>query len=235
MTEDQQRLGDAEKLFGEALTLRLKISTEDHPETAALRDSLGRVLAGQNKFAEAEIQYQRALAIRERRLPPEHFDLFTTSIDLGRLLADWAWAERPSAGEIGRTQPQVNQRAGKAELLLRKGLTICEAQPTTNPGVAGDVRSRLGGALLALAVTDPALEAAARHAEFLEAENLLRSSFEVLQRFPATPPKYQRDALERLRRLYLSWNEFAPAADRVAKAAEFTQQLAEFDTASTKP
>jgi len=101
--------------------------------------------------------------------------------------------------------------------------------------MVGDVRSRLGGALVAVAVSDPALDAAARQELFVEAEKLLLSGQQLMQQSSATPPKYLRDALERLRRLYSSWNEFAPDADRAAKAAEFREQLTDFDSASTKP
>ncbi len=233
--EDQRRLAEAEKCYLDALDARRKISGENHPDTAALLESLGRVLAGQAKFAQAEQNYREALAFREARLSPQHYDLFTTSIGLGRMLADWAWAERPAAAEIRSVKPEVTKRAQEAELLLRKGLSICEAQPTANPGMVGDIRSRLGSAVLSIAVTDPTLEAAARGSEFAEAEQLLSSGRQMMQQAFSTPSKYKRDVLERLSRLYLAWNEFAPNADRAAKAAEFRQKLAEFDSTTAKP
>ncbi len=235
VAEDQRRLADAEQFYRDALAARRKISGKDHPDTAAFHEGLGRVLAGQGKFVEAEPHYREALTNRQARLGTDHYEVFVTSIGLGRMLADWAWAERPPAADVRNVKPGITARAREAERLLRDNLATGETQPTASAGMVGDIRSRLASAILAVAVTDPALDAAARQGQFAAAEKLLVSGQDLMRQGASTPPRYLRDGLERLTRLHVAWDEFAPGTGHAAQAAEFKQQLAEFDSTIAKP
>src|SRR5262249_42411274 len=87
-----------------------------------------------------------------------------------------------------------------------------------------DVKSRLGVALVSVAVDEPALNADARVAKLAEAESLLLDGNEQLQRSSADS-RYKRDALERLARLY-------EAGGQPDKVAEWQQR---FDQTRNEP
>jgi serine/threonine protein kinase/tetratricopeptide (TPR) repeat protein len=75
------------------------------------------------------------------------------------------------------------------------------------PWSIADTRSRLGGAVLSVAFTDPSLKPEGRTLKLNEAEKLLLESNQVLQQSPNADKKYRRHALERLVRLYEAWNK----------------------------
>jgi hypothetical protein len=157
--------------------------------------------------------------------------------NLARLLSDWAWAERTNivAAEVRRlassnslsstlnSQLSPHDRAREAERLLRDVLAV--RLRDTNSWRIGDVKSRLGAALVSVAVTDAAIDAEARQAKLRDAESLLLDGHERLQK--ASRRKYQRDALQRLVRLY-------EALSKPEQKAEWQQKLDAFDQAQKK-
>jgi serine/threonine protein kinase/tetratricopeptide (TPR) repeat protein len=220
-----------ELLRAEMTTIRSSTITDPAAFERLLQqyaDSLYR----QNQYGEAEPLYRELVDRRSARHGAEHEDALSAIASLARLLTDWAWAQRSHATEPGPTQSgdssavkrTPNERAREAERLLRNCLTVRLRGTKATPSRIGDTRSRLGAALLAVAVTDPALGGKARRAKFIEAESLLLDGNVALQQDPKTLTKYKRDSLDRLVRLYEAWG-------KTDKVAEWQQKLADFDKA----
>jgi hypothetical protein len=110
---------------------------------------------------------------------------------------------------------------------LRECLAVGPRGTNSTHWRTGDVKSRLGGALVSVAVTDPALNAGARLGKLAEAEALLVEGNAELQQSQSAGSKYKRDALERLVRLYEAWN-------KPDKLAEWQQKLEEFKRGESK-
>lgn len=175
------------------------------------------------------VQYRRA------GLSADHKDVLDATASLARLLGDWAWAERDSKSEIRNPlaapersaggKSEIAERAREAERLLREVLAI-RVRQSTNSWRIGDLKSRLGGALVSVAVTDSAIDAERRRAKLNVAESLLLEGHERLQNSSAEE-KYKRDALQRLVRLY-------EALNKSDKRSEWQQKLELFDKAQKK-
>src|SRR5262249_42832331 len=145
-----------------------------------------------------------------------------------RLLADWAWAEQAGNSENRNPNSETAQRAREAETLLRDSLTIRLRGTNANHWRTEDVRSRLGGALLALAVTDSALTGEARQSKLGEAETILLQSDERLQQDKSADRRFKGDSLERLVRLYQSWDAAAPGGGKSVQAEAWKKKLEGF-------
>ena len=88
-----------------------------------------------------------------------------------------------------------------------------------------DLRTRLGGALLAVAATDRRLTSEVRAAKFAEAEALLLESYQTLRSAINLDRVSIRDTLTRLIRLYDMWT-------KPDKASIWQQERAAFDAAA---
>ena len=71
LAKQQQRLGDAERMYREAIDIRVAVLGEQHLDVALSLHNLG-VLQKKTRPAEAAATLQRALAIRERVLGENH-------------------------------------------------------------------------------------------------------------------------------------------------------------------
>jgi hypothetical protein len=216
---------------------------------SSMEDSLYEVAElryRQRQYPEAEPLYREIVQSRRARLEADHNDVIDPTASLGRLMADWAWAERPALGvpasagntlplstppELSSSEPAkagtpnlAYERAREAEHWLRECLAVRLSGTNTTHWRVGDVKSRLGCALVSVAVTDPELNTtAAREAKLAEAETPLVEGYQVLQREKSIDrQKYKRDALERLVRLYEAWG-------KPEKRSEWQQQLDAFD------
>jgi hypothetical protein len=169
------------------------------------------LLYRQGDFANAETLYRDIIELRRPHFGAEQKEMLDPNASLARLLSDWAWAEHDSPNL--NSKPEMVARAREAERLLRH---VLEVRLRENPESwrIGDSKSRLGGALLAVAVTDPE----ARQEKLTEAESLLFEGHEQLQE-NAGHGKYKRDALQRLLRLYKAWNK-PDQAQRVIQRLE---------------
>ena len=202
-------------------------------------------------YPKADQLYREVLASRRASFAAEHEAVLSLTASLARLLADWAWAERTNlvAAEVTRLTAESGidqslltsaatasvERAREAERLLRDCLALRQRGTNATHWRTGDVRSRLGGALLVVAVTDPALTLAARLSKLTEAGPLLLEGNEALQQMTKIDDrKYQRDALTRLVRFHEAWDELAPNTGKAAQAAEWKTKLADFDKAGIK-
>jgi tetratricopeptide (TPR) repeat protein len=240
---DQGNLPEAETMYREALAMRRKLLGNEHPDVATSLRDLEEVLYRQAKYAEAEPLYREHLQSKPTLGDATDDKDVGTSASLGRLLADWAWAERSrSAGfsplrpgdgsAVKRTEVRApHEMAREAERLLRDCLAIRLRGTNSTHWRVDDVRCRLGGALLSMAVTDAALTAEARQTKLNEAESLLLEGNEALQRSKSADRKYKRDALERLVHLYEAWDELAPNTGKSTQAAKWKTKLADFDSA----
>src|SRR5439155_15117931 len=119
-----------------------------------------------------------------------------------------------------------HERAREAETLLRECLAIQSVGANAAHWRTDEVRSRLGGALLAVALTDPALNAEARQTKLVEAEALLLEGNDGLQQSKSA--EYKRDALERLVRLYEAWETSVPNTGKPGQAQEWRAKLEAF-------
>jgi hypothetical protein len=213
------------ELHREALAIRKEGLGKDHPATAVSLNNLADVLYRQSKYAEAEPLYRESLQNRRARLGANHEDVLYTTANLARLLSDWAWAEGAANSESRNPNPEVTDRAREAESLLRDCLGLRLNGTNAPHWRTDDVRSRLGGALLAVAVTDAALTGEARQSRLTEAEGLLLQGYNRLQQTESADRLFKSDALERLVRLYQAWDAAAPNTGKSAQADEWKQKL----------
>ena len=241
---------EQESLFLQALAEARKSGTNEPSKLGDRLHDLAEFLFRQRRFAEAEPFYRELMLLRQTYLPANHRDITGAAGSLGRVLSDWAWAEcHPQASATnavlfgssppatipppdGKTPSALPiDRAREAEVILQRALAGRIAY-TNSPNrtvddfwKVDDARSRLGGAVLAIAVIDTTLGVEARHSKFVEAEKLLLTSVERLQRLRlAANQKYKGDALERLVRLYEAWEAFAPNTGKAAKAADWKRK-----------
>ena len=149
-----------------------------------------------------------------KRPSPKPDEVILAKSSLARALADWSWKERNlislptgtsgDAAQTGGTSRSnaPHARAVEALALLQEVLREREQRGNANNWRTVDVRSRLGGAMLAEAVTNPALGSFERDSKISAAEELLLKSYEKLKGDRKVKLKYHQDAIARLVRLY---------------------------------
>jgi tetratricopeptide (TPR) repeat protein len=210
---EQGKLAEA----GDILVRRLEISRRLYATDPSKLDrpllDLADVLYRQGKYAQAEPLYRELINLRAEHPAPGIGSSTDFMASLGRLLADWAMRER--------AEPAARDRAREAEKLLRDCLAARIGATNISRTKLGDTRSRLGGAVLSVAVCDPAPNSD----RFKEAETLLLTGHELMQADSSISPRYLRDSLQRLIRLYDAWKSVAPDGGYEAKAATWKQRL----------
>jgi tRNA A-37 threonylcarbamoyl transferase component Bud32/Tfp pilus assembly protein PilF len=233
----QDPLSEAEQLVREYLDGARSRYANDPLKLADKLADLAEYRYRQGNYVEAEPLYRELVELRRSRLSADHKDVLEPTASLARVLTDWAWAERTNIVEPGNMnlttsssapstrnpQRSPRERAREAERLLREVLTI-RLRDAAHSWRTGDVKSRLGAALVSLAAMDSTLDKEGREAKLSEAESLLLEGCEEVQR-GATDDKYRRDALQRLVWLYEAWN-------KPDQSAEWQQKL---DAAQEKP
>jgi tetratricopeptide (TPR) repeat protein len=221
-------------LLVESVAIQRKALPADSRRLETSIYEAAEILFHNGRFAEAEPLYREAIQKRRDRLPSEDDVVVGTTAGLARLLGDWALTGRSAATELSTSESENTARAHEAVRLLRECLDV--RARTLNPSSSriSDTKSRLGGALLAEAVTDSGLDAASREARFAEAEPLLLESSAALQDSRSADPRLQRDALDRLARLYKAWDAAAPGQGKAAQAAQWKQALAAFQQSAAQ-
>jgi len=91
--EQQGNLTEAEAVYREALALRKKLLSGDHPDLAASLVDLGKLLLDAGKSAEAEKPLRDCLAIREKIMPDDWRTFNCRSLVGGALLGQKKHAE----------------------------------------------------------------------------------------------------------------------------------------------
>jgi serine/threonine protein kinase/tetratricopeptide (TPR) repeat protein len=191
--------------------------------------ALAERLYRKGEYAKSEPLYRSVIANRRDKMPAESPTVIDNNASLARLLADWAWSERASSGDVQNAQPKIAERAHEAENLLRACLAMRQrGEEATHWRTAGDIPSRLGGALLAVAVTDSTLTPEGRTAKLAEAETLLIQANEILQSDKSVGRWAKSDSLTRLIRLYQAW-------DQPVKAMAWQRKLDAFENATVPP
>ncbi|OBQ03244.1 tetratricopeptide repeat protein, partial [Anabaena sp. AL09] len=70
--QSQGRYSEAEPLFLDALEMRMRLFTGDHPDVATGLNNLASLYKSQGKYSEAEPLYLEALAMSKRMLGTNH-------------------------------------------------------------------------------------------------------------------------------------------------------------------
>jgi serine/threonine protein kinase/tetratricopeptide (TPR) repeat protein len=203
----------AVSLFEETLRLRKAELGPGHRDTDETLYDLAELRYRQRQYAQAEPHYREMLQNRRARLGAEHDDVIWVACGLGRVLADWAWAERESIPVVQNPRPEPAQRAREAEALLRECLEVRQRGTNATDWLVADLKSRLSGALVSVVAVDRTLNAAAREARLAAAEPLLLEGNRGLQESTSADRRLKRDALERLVRLYETWGKPDPRMD----------------------
>jgi tetratricopeptide (TPR) repeat protein len=221
--EDLGKLAEEEPLRRELVDLgRMDQSRQKH-EPGSLEErifDLADNLYSQGKLSEAEPFYRELAQRRSRRLPATHDDVLDAKSSLARVLSDWAWMDCSNLTVASRS----SERAAEAEKILRECLDVRLQGTNTGHWRVSDVRSRLGGAMLSVAVTDRSLTDEARKERYPAIETLLLQGHEGIMLRNSPGSKRKRGTFERLIRLYEAWGK--PAA-----AAEWRKKLAAFEEA----
>jgi hypothetical protein len=212
----------AELLLSELLARARKSADTNPSELESRLADMAELRYRQQRYAEAETFYRERIENRLRRPDGEASDtVLGARASLGRLYSDWAWAERATSGAA------AHERAIEGEKLIREAIAARERDAKFETRRKADLQSRLGGALSVVALTDPGLTADTREPKLLEAEAALQRGQAGMEADKDTEPKYRRDGIERLIRLYEAW----PKPD---KLAEWKQKLAGFEEAEAK-
>jgi tetratricopeptide (TPR) repeat protein len=203
------RLGESERLTKEALEITLKLAGPDSADVVGIYQHLGQIAGDQRRFAEAETLFTKGLEYQKRNQPIPNGDTASLLACIGRTLAE-------------------RQRFAEAEPYYREALGICDSRTDLPPSARVGVQGGLGGVLVARNVAEKTqLPDAERQARFVEAEKLLLSTLEMIERSNEAPPEFRRNAIGRLIRLYTAWNDSFPDPQLPPKAASFRQKLAE--------
>ena len=232
---DQSRHAEAEQLRRQTLEIQRRVLGAEHPDTLMSMNNLANSLYNQSRYAEAEELRRQTLEVRRRVLGAEHPYTLRSMNNLANGLQDQGrYAE---AEELYRQTLEIRRRVlgtehpetaatvmGLAEL-LEKTQRHAEAQPLCRE--AGSIltarlpeehRTRryndnlLGGILAGLG-------------HFVGAEPLLIESYEALESDAGLEPGKRRTMLERLVRLYESWDSAEPGKGFAEKAAEYRELL----------
>ncbi len=82
---NQGKYSEAELLYLEALEMRRRLFTSDHPDVATSLNNLANLYYNQGKYSKAELLYLNALKIRRRLFTNDHPDVATSLNNLANL------------------------------------------------------------------------------------------------------------------------------------------------------
>jgi hypothetical protein len=215
------RVAEGKQLAHEALTMARARYANDRVNLEETIQDIAHLYYRHGHYSESEPLYREFVLLRSARLGAGQEKVIAANASLARLLADWAWAER-------NTKPEAVERARESERLLRECFAMHSEGTNAGHWRTADVKSRLGAALVSVAVTDPSLAPPAREAILCEAETLLVEGHEGVEKDKSVEKKYRRDGLERLMRLY-------EARGQSDKLAGWQQKLADFDATKSIP
>jgi tetratricopeptide (TPR) repeat protein len=203
--ERSRALRRGEKLMREHLAGARSLYTNDPVALASSTADLAEFRYRRGDYAEAEGLYRETIKLRRTKLNVEHKDVIDATASLARLLSEWVWAEREGISDARAPRSGLADRAHEAERLLRDVLAL-RLRENTNSWRVGDVQSRLGGALVSVAIIDATLSPERRAATLTEAESLLLEGHARLQK-QSNDEKYISDAARRLVHLYEAWKK----------------------------
>ncbi|GAA2275532.1 hypothetical protein GCM10009853_032070 [Glycomyces scopariae] len=121
--EHQERLKEAERLYGAVLQVREERLGADHPDTLITRNNLAGVLYKRGRWDEAERLYRAVLQVREERLGADHPDTLSTRHNLANLLH--------KQGHLSEAEVEARAAFTRATATLRDDDPIVEASRHT--------------------------------------------------------------------------------------------------------
>ena len=231
----QNRLEEAEVLSRQGLAILAKLAPQHGPDRVAGILILARTLRQEKKYAEGEALCREAIAAGHSPQWSDYNAPQAAQADLAHLLTDWAWDER---AENPKLNPGAADRAREAERLLRACSAALQNLGPAASWKAEAAYSRLfGGALVAVAATNPNLTAADRESKFKEAEKVLLYGDTKMQLDPGIALLDKQIDLARLVRLYKAWGRTDKAAVWQRKCDEIDMRIAQLKipTATESP
>jgi tetratricopeptide (TPR) repeat protein len=220
---EQSRLAEAEPVLQQRLDICRRLYAKEPSKLDVPLLELADVIYRQGQYRRAEPLYRELIKLRADHPTAGGPSKEDAMASLGRFLADWAWAER-------QTPPALEQ-ARQAELLLRECLAARLNATNVTRAKLGDTKSRLGGALLSVAICTPQPGPELLASRLTESESLLLAGHELIQSDPTAVPRSVRESLQRLIRLYEAWESTTPNAGSSAKAIAWRQRLETFEKA----
>jgi eukaryotic-like serine/threonine-protein kinase len=228
-SDTQMRRGnwaEAALLARQALSSARELEPRSLPSRERRVEKLANIFHSQKKYAEAEPLYREVLDSRRARLPSEDERVLVTTVTLARFLSDWAWTDYTD----GSKSASSHEHAVEAERLLRDCMAIRSKAINSTPWRVADLKRCLGAAIVAVAISDPALSSDARLRKFSDAEPMMLEADHALQQSSKPDATVKRDSIERLMRLYEAWDREAPNTGNSANAREWRKKLEEFRT-----
>jgi tetratricopeptide (TPR) repeat protein len=133
----------------QVLAIREKVLGPDHPDVAAVLNSIGLNYDKAGRYAEAELLYKRALAIREKALGSDHPDHYFVAQSLNNLALLYAEQSRYAEAEplykrslaiyekaLGPDHPEVAGSLNNLAALYDNQGRACEAEPLNQRALA---------------------------------------------------------------------------------------------------
>ncbi len=225
----QGRLDDAEPLFREALELRRKLFGDASQHVAESLHNLAALLTEKSDYEGAETLYREAIATLREILGEEHPLVAEAAMNLAFMLqakGDSEGAEEWFQQSLAARRRQLGDRhtnvgislaglarlhvsngePGSAEPLLREAFEIFESTLPEDHWRTAEVKSLIGGCLLA-------------RAQFADAEPLLLDGYRGMVNKRGGRYRRTREALDRVIGLYEAWGKDGPEAEYRALAS----------------
>ncbi|OWY69561.1 hypothetical protein B7486_19585 [cyanobacterium TDX16] len=237
MLDGLGRHDEAAELLTQSLEMRRKLLGPEHTETAVSLNNLAYALFNKRDYPGAIKMFSDALELIRKGFGPVHpyvSGVLWNLADVYEAMHDDEAFEKATREMLevdtklfGLDSPKVcndqvrvaaclirTDRAAEAEGLLRQCVKVREKVLPPGTWTIYSARSLLG-------------EALAAQEKFEEAETLLVSACDDLQKNELAPPIRKKEAIERVIRLYESWG--VAAADKLSLAQPWRDQLAKLD------
>jgi len=238
---NQGRYAEAEELYRQTLEIQRRVLGEEHPDTLTSINNVAGIFDAQGRHAEAETLHRQTLEIQRRVLGEEHPETLTSMHNLANSLNNQGrYAEAETLCRqtleiqrrvLGEEHPDVawslfglasvlkeTQRWEEAEPLCRQAESIWAASLPAEHSNRRANANLLGRILTGLR-------------RFAEAEPLLIESYEALQSDASLSASDRKAMLDRLVRLYESWDAAEPGKVHAEKAAQWRATLEKFNRA----
>jgi tetratricopeptide (TPR) repeat protein len=237
MLDGLGRHDEAAELLTQSLEMRRKLLGPEHTETAVSMNNLAYALFNNHDYPGAIKMFSDALELIRKGFGPVHpyvSGVLWNLADVYEAMHDDEAFEKATremlevdtkifgleSAKVCNDQVRVamclirTERPAEAEGLLRQCVKVREKVLPPGTWTIYSARSLLG-------------EALAAQKKFDEAEPLLVSACDDLQKNEVAPPIRKKEAIERVIRLYESWG--VAAADKLSLAQPWRDQLAKLD------
>ncbi len=235
--DSQARHSEAEELHRKTLEIQRRVLGGGHRDVLWSMNNLAESLENQGRYVEAEVLYRKTLEIQRDVLGEEHPDALLSMGNLGNVLS--SQGRYHESEELYRKTLEIMRRVlgdkhpfvaeslyGLAAALEKMG-RFADAEPLCRE-VESIRTSRLPAEHLARKANDNLLGAILCGLQrFSDAEPLLNGSYDALGDAGGLSQQDKREMLERLVRLYDSWDAAEPGKGYAQKAAAWREKLEE--------